>query len=233
MKWSIPVLFLVVVIYLLFFPSSLRPEIVLSPKWTLDVSSSTELVNPHADNFVSFELGNLFGYVSLDGDLLLKEEKLFGLAIEEKKFINFPNVPDGLTVRDSGGGTTDVLKVSGYPIFLDGRFLLISTNRSEVAELAGDNTVSWKREYTSVITDIDARGGLIALGLLDSRVQVLDAEGGVALDLDMTGSRINPSRNGVSNKSLHKVSGFGKQHCNRRKRETSFCRPREERGKRG
>lgn len=193
MKWSIPVLLLVLIVYLLFFPTGLRPEIGFKPVWTVDVAAAAVSDTPRARSItpIPFTLGELFGYVSLEGDLLLREVKLFGLAIDSTRYVNFANVSGSLVLRDNLGEITDNLEVAGYPMLLDERLLLLSTNRSEIAELTGGDGPAWKREYTTIITDIDARGGLIALGLLDSRVQILGESGEIELDLDLKGSRIN------------------------------------------
>ncbi len=193
MKWSIPILLLVFVIYLLFFPTGLRPELGFRPVWTVDVAAAqvTDKPQPQVAAPVPFDLGGLFGYVNIKGDLLLKEEKLFGLAIDRTRYVSFPNVPENLVLHDNAGRVTETLEAVGYPILLDGRLLIISTSRSAIAEMTGGEAPSWKREYTTVITDIDARAGLIALGLLDSRIQVLERSGEAVLDLELKGSRIN------------------------------------------
>lgn len=193
MKWSILGILLVCTVCLLFFPVNLRPEIGFRPLWKVDVGDSelSELPNSFRAAGIPFDLDRLFGYVSLDGDLLLSEEKGFGLAIDSKRYIGFESVSRSLAVHNSIGGLIESFEISGYPMLLDERLLILSSNRSEIAELTGGEKPSWKKEYTTIITDIDARGGLIALGLLDSRVQVLDLEGDLVLDLDLKGSRIN------------------------------------------
>jgi hypothetical protein len=191
MKWSVPALILVFIIFLLFFPAQLRPELVLRPVWTMDITGAPLHEREQAQAAVPFNTSGFFGYVTLDGKMLLKEKKLFGLAIDSERYINFSSVPGNLVVRDNRGRVTDSIEVNRYPMLLDGRFLLISTNRAGIAEFVAGETPLWQREYTSVITDLDARGGLLAIGLLDSRVQVLDESGATTLELDLKGSRIN------------------------------------------
>jgi hypothetical protein len=193
MKWSTPVLLLIFVMYLLFFPKELRPELGLRPAWTVEVAAAAVSDAPrvHSITPIPFTVDKLFGYVSNEGELLLREEKLFGLAIDSTRYVSFANVSESLQLHDNLGRLTDNMEVVGYPMLLDERLLLISTNRSEIAELIDGSGPSWKREYTTIITDIDARGGLIALGLLDSRVQILGEGGEVVLDFDLKGSRIN------------------------------------------
>ncbi len=193
MKYTIPALFLVFIFYLLFFPVQLRPELTLRPTWAIDVARAPieRTPQPVDASVIPFDVAGLFGYVSLDGKLLHREEKLFGLAIDGERYINFPNVPENLVIHDNRGRITDSVAVSAYPMLRDGRLFLVPTNRAGISELGAAGRPVWEREYTSVVTDLDVQGGLVAVGLLDSRIQILDALGEVTLELDMKGSRIN------------------------------------------
>lgn len=165
----------------------------MKPSWTIDVSRATVYDRGQLPDIsvVPFDLGGLFGYVSTDGKLLLRDQRLFGLAIDAKTYISFSSVPEELVIRDNGGRVIRSIAASGYPILLDGRLFLISTNRAGLAELAGGQIPRWEREFASVITDLDSRNGFLAVGLLDSRLAVIDEIGTVTLELDMKGSRIN------------------------------------------
>lgn len=192
MKIAIPALILIFLLYLLIFPTQLRPELAIKPAWAVNVASAPveKIVPSRTASVFPFDLGGLFGYVSAEGKLLLREEKLFGVAIDEQKYSNYSSVSGNLVIHDRSGSVTETVELPGYPVFHEGREFLISSHRAAIAELV-DGEISWKREYTSVITDFDVQDGLVAIGLLDSRVQIVDENGGVTLELDMKGSRIN------------------------------------------
>lgn len=193
MKRSIPGLFLIFIMYLLFFPVQLRPEFFLRPAWTVDLTHASVYEGglPEGTGVLPYDTAGFFGYVSTDGRLLLREERLFGVAMDSERYVSFQSVPSELVVRDPRNSVTKSIEFGGYPFLLDGRLFLISTNRAGIAELVDGETPGWKREYASVITDLDSRKGVLALGLLDSRVQIVDASGAVTLELNMKGSRIN------------------------------------------
>ena len=134
--------------YLLFFPTDLRTEFGHRPVWTVDVAAAAVSDSPRVQTStpIPFTVDKLFGYVSLEGELLLREEKLFGLAIDSKRYVSFANVSESLLLHDNLGRLTDNLEVAGYPMLLDDRLLLVSTNRSEIAELTEGEAPSWKRE---------------------------------------------------------------------------------------
>ena len=193
MKRSIPGLFLIFIMYLLFFPVQLRPEFFLRPAWTVDLAHAAvyEGELPEGTAVLPYDTAGFFGYVSTDGRLLLREERLFGLAMDAERYVSFSSVPGDLVVRGPRDSVAKSIEFGGYPFLLDGRLFLISTNRAGIAELADGGPPRWKREYASVITDLDSRKGVLALGLLDSRVQIVDETGTVTLELNMKGSRIN------------------------------------------
>jgi len=193
MKLSIAALLLIFVIYLLFFPAQTRPELTFQPAWAVDVAgvpASAAGQIEHASVF-PFDLDSFFGYISYEGEVLLREEKLYGVAIDEKRYISYSSVSGNLIIQDRTGRVTANVEAPGYPVLLNDRLFIVSTNRAGVSELVAGERFGWEREYTSVITGFDAKGGLTAVGLLDSRVQILDGSGAVSLELDMKGSRIN------------------------------------------
>ena len=193
MKWALPLLSVLLCAYLLAFPVSLRPEQELKPVWAVDVSRDavTGVRGDTGGAGVPFVLGERFGYLGQSGDLLLRSERIHGIAIDSDRFVNYSSVSGNLVVQNSRGDVTDTVEVRGYPILMDGRLLLISTNRAELAEITDAGEIAWKREYASVITDLDSKNNVLAIGLLDSRAELIDRSGDVVLALDLMGSRIN------------------------------------------
>jgi hypothetical protein len=193
MKWALPLLSVLLCVYLLAFPVRLRPEQELKPVWAVDVGRDP-VARPSGETEgtrVPFVLGDRFGYLGSQGDLLLQSQKIHGIAIDSDRFINYSSVSGNLVVQNSSGDVTDTVEVRGYPILIDGRLLLISTNRAELAEITDAGEIAWKREYAAVITDLDSQNNVLVVGLLDSRAELLDFNGDVTLELDLMGSRIN------------------------------------------
>ena len=192
MRWTLPAFFFFFVAYILLFPVGLKPEIGHKPAWVTDVmSDSTQSAREHAGGVIPFVFDTRFGYVSDDGDLLLSKPTLFGVAIDSDRFINYSSVSGNLVVQDHYGEVTDNLAIRGYPILLQNRFFVISSNRAEMAELDDEGSIVWKREFASIISDFDAQSDLMALGLLDSRVQIVGSGGEVRQEIEFLGSRIN------------------------------------------
>ena len=191
MKWTASLLFFLFALYLVAFPKTLRPELILRPVFSIDIEGEEGGGEFDSElSAVPFELEDTFGYVTEVGDLLHMERKLYGVAIDSDGFINYSSVSDNLVFHDVSGRVVDTFEVRGYPVFHDGRFFILSTNRSEISEMGDSGRVLWKNEYSSIITDFDSKNGRLAIALLDGRVLIIDAAGDVINSMNLQGSRI-------------------------------------------
>ena len=193
MKVAAILLVLLVISFILVFPIMLKPEIHFSPDWValLDGPHPVEK-KPHPADMVthSFAIGDKFGYVTNSGEMLFRDTKMFGVAIDESRFINFSRVSGNLVVQNPYGDVIDAFEMRGFPMLLDGRLFIISTNRGEFGELDSQGSYKWKYEYTSPITDVDVNNGLVIAGLLDGRVFLYGSDGTIVSELFFERSRI-------------------------------------------
>ena len=191
MKWTLPLFLFLICGYLIFFPELLRPELLVRPLFSTEVrgNSTTAGIEDETEIF-PFMLDDIFGYVFDDGTLGFTGEKLYGVAIEKDRFINYSSVSGNLVVQDPAGNVTETLEVSGYPVFLSGRFFVLATNRADIREIGQSGAVLWRNEYSSIITDIGAGGELLALAFLDGRVLLIDGTGALIHDMEFPGSRV-------------------------------------------
>ena len=89
MKWTASLLFFLFALYLVAFPKTLRPELILRPVFSIDIEGEEGGGEFDSElSAVPFELEDTFGYVTEVGDLLHMERKLYGVAIDSDGFIN-------------------------------------------------------------------------------------------------------------------------------------------------
>ena len=195
MRKAALLLLLLVAVYLLAFPISTKPEIYFAPARMsgLDATSNLELDNDQQkySKLHHFVLGDIFGYVSDSGIIQYQDRKMYRVAMDDARFINFSSVSGNLVIQSFDGEVIDAIEIRGYPILLDGRIFIISTNRGEFGEIDVQGSYLWKYEFTSPITEIDAKHGHVMLGLLDGRVLIYDRNGIRAAELLFDQSRVS------------------------------------------
>ncbi|MDR1411158.1 MAG: WD40 repeat domain-containing protein [Spirochaetaceae bacterium] len=219
-----------VVIFVSYFFLTARPvpvETVLLPQWLsstesgypiyLDGTSPPDGEGAAGENgaLLPFRLGNRFGYVDAYGRFSINRERKAALSISEDYWAEYEAVPGEIDIRGPRDEQAALVAGSrGYPLFLDGRFFMISAEQNSLEALGVSGESLWAYNFAAPITDIDAASGFVLAGLLDGTVELLDQEGRRVFFFEPGGSRLSAiyacriSRDGTK---LAIISGYDDQ----------------------
>jgi hypothetical protein len=189
------------VFFVVYFMGAARPiplETVLVPRWLnsmesgapvpLNVNIANGDINP--ESFLSFSLGNRFGYVDREGNFPINNIKKANVSLSRELWAEYEAEPEQVTIYDSNGEASVVIEnPRGYPFFLDGRIFLINSEQNAISEIDASGEVSWTYEFAGPLTCIDAAAGLLLAGTLDGIVAVLDSGGNQVFSFEPGGSR--------------------------------------------
>jgi hypothetical protein len=199
-KTSFFLFLLLLGLYIFLFPFPLSKETYLLPVWVKDVSHSETSPGDSQSSPIPFRLGDTFGFVSEKGALSLSEAVLYDVSFDENfssggGFVSFSSVSDNLVFRDRKGDFLFAIETFGYPILMNGRIFVISTDRQTLAEYDDTGAMLWRKSYTSIITAAHATSlgnsdPLIVVGLLNGRTEVLSRSGSLVFTAESEGSRI-------------------------------------------
>jgi hypothetical protein len=190
----IAVPFLLLPLYLFFFPRPMGRELVLRPVWSLDLRR-TAVAGEHGDEtqgVFPFRAGKWFGYAHPDGRLLYKGVSRYRVALSVKGFINFGSRPDHVVFMDPGGGFQFSVQSFGYPLLDSTGEVLYSVNSdlSGLKRLSVDGEILWQGEFSSPMTSLALRGENCLIGLLDGRAALYGPAGETLYEIDPPGSRV-------------------------------------------
>ncbi|GHU26381.1 hypothetical protein FACS1894164_17410 [Spirochaetia bacterium] len=144
-----------------------------------------------ASNLVPFELGNRFGYLDAESHFTVNQIKKAYLSQSTKYWADYDAVPEAIEVMDPFGDTVCRITTKvGYPVFLDGRIFLIAKEQNSISAVNEDGSIRWSYDFATTLTTIDARNGIVAAGLLDGAVEVLNDEGKQLFFYKPGGSRL-------------------------------------------
>jgi hypothetical protein len=185
--------FILLPVYLFFFPYPLGREAIVRPVWTLDPGKVPEAAGGTGEPRVfPFRAGNRFGYATSDGRLVYSDVVRYQVALSERGFINYGSRPDYVVFMDPQGGFQYGIQIFGYPVLdSSGEALYsIDTDLAGIKRLSFDGEVLWQAQFSSPMTSADVQADRVLIGLLDGRAMLFDAEGAIAFDIDPPGSRL-------------------------------------------
>lgn len=178
----------------LFLPVPLGREIVTHPVWAISLDPPPEVTatDSETDEVAWFRLGDKFGYVNQDGDLLSLGTVLHNVTLSEFGFINYTKVSDNFLFFNHTGRVEAGFHVAGYPVLSSSgeRLFVFKTDLSGVQEFSRTGEQLWERSFGSVITSVAASDEILVVGLLSGSVELVDRSGEVRDVLSLTDSKI-------------------------------------------
>ncbi len=191
------------VLYFILFPIPLYKELVIIPVWHIEslenLSSDTvELDFPenelseNGQYIFNFKIGRMFGFIDLQGDLILLQQVDYNVALSKRSFINYSNLPNTFVVQDIEGEYVSSFWTSGYPKFSENgdRLFMIKNDSTGLSEINEEGDIVWSIEFSSLITNISITDNLVLIGLLDGRLKLIDPMGEQIFEVLPGGSRI-------------------------------------------
>ena len=186
--------FILLPLYLFFFPCPTGRESVVKPVWALDLRRPPERaeISDGFDEIFPFRVGARFGYASADGRLVYSGVSRYRVALSDKGFIDYGSRPDHLVFMDPRGLFQYSVQSFGYPLLEPGGEALysINTDLGGVKRVSADGEILWRAGFSSPITSIAVLADSCLIGLLDGRAMRFGAGGELAFEIDPSGSRI-------------------------------------------
>jgi hypothetical protein len=116
--------------------------------------------------------------VDPSGRFAINRVKQGNVSLSKDMWAEYENQPETIEIRDpQSRRLLTIEKGGGYPLFLDGRIYLISSEQTALSQLDGEGKIRWTRDFASPLTAIDAAQGMVLTGALDGTVELLDGEG--------------------------------------------------------
>ena len=165
--------------YTLLAAQPVPPETILKSNWLVSLGGDQNTEAPAVNGLlIPFKLGKRFGYVDNTGTLILNKESEYTVSLSPEFWSEFDPAPRVLVIHDPVSGGEIILENPlSYPLFLDGRILLISKDQTSLEELNSEGEVLWRHDFEAPLTCIDAASGYILTGTLDGMIDLLDGQG--------------------------------------------------------
>jgi hypothetical protein len=186
-----------IVAYFLLFPYPLGRELVLRARWRVPLPAdgspiSVEGRAASGTSLAPFRLGDLYGFVSPDGELASLARTPFGVALSRRGSVAYTRIGGTWMLDDPSGRPLLSFSGNGYPLLSpDGdRMLLVKTDLAGLRELAESGDVSWERDFPSLLTSVSVEGDWLAAGMLHGAVSLVDRTGALVFEDQPSGSRI-------------------------------------------
>jgi hypothetical protein len=185
------------VIYIFVAAQPVPQETVLSSTWIHSLVSTyplppQEIENLKQEDLIPFQLGNYFGYVNKDGNFTINHEKKGYASLSNQSWAEYTAIPERIIVRNPKNELILSINASiGYPLFLDDRIFLINREQNAVYRIDGKGEIVWSYAFASPLTCIDAASGLLLVGSLDGKIEVLDDNGISIFSFEPSGSRLS------------------------------------------
>jgi hypothetical protein len=181
------ILLLLIIGYLLaaMIPVPEQPKVVrewsvsLAEEKTSGVAETTGGGNGDRNEteWIPFRTSKRFGYVSPQGEILFLETVLDGAAVSSTGFINYSRMGEALVMRVPREQYMYTITGGGLPFFRGGKLWLLENDATGIAAIGETGDRRFSLQFGTVITSLDAGGGITAAGLLDGTLHVFDTEG--------------------------------------------------------
>ena len=191
------------VFYFILFPIPLYKELVIIPVWhieslenfsagSIELNSNKNELLENEQHVFNFRIGKMFGFINLQGDLKLLQQVDYNVALSEKSFINYSNLPNTFVVQDIDGEYVSSFWTSGYPEFSENgeRLFMIKNDSTGISEINEEGDNIWSIEFASLITSLSITDDFVFIGLLDGRLKLIDSVGESVFEVTPGGSRI-------------------------------------------
>jgi hypothetical protein len=212
-----------IVVYFLLFPYPLGREIVLRARWRVAlpaegaaVASPSRAGTGSAKTSAPFQLGDLYGFVSPDGELASLARTRFRVALSRRGSVVYSRIGGTWVLDGPSGQPLASFSGDGYPLLSPegDRILLVKTDLTGLSELAESGDTVWTRDFPSLLASVAIAGDWLAAGLLNGSIALVDRRGAVVFEEAPAGSRL-PATYGVAVTAdggrLAAVTGLGPQ----------------------
>jgi hypothetical protein len=184
--------FVLGLLYIVLFPVLSGHEGCFKPAWVRAVPGVQLPEQSSGEGASWFKAGRWFGYARPDGGLNYAAETLYGVALSERGFINYPKVAENFVFQDPQGRFQFAVHTFGYPVLDEGgeRLYSVSTNLNQLSRLERDGEQLWSEEFFAPISSLSLHQEECVVGLLDGTLKSIDRQGKILQELAPQASRI-------------------------------------------
>lgn len=167
---------LLVMLYLVWQPLPIRPELVVEARWAIDPAVEPVVPDPATDAIPVIGTDR-FVYLNDEGAVTYRGIVAHRVAMSDDAFVNYPRSASQIVVQDRSGGFLASLPVAGHPFFIGDRLFVVSDGGGSLSEWSRDATLEWRVELPAPLTVIDASHSLAAVGLAAGGALLLGGDG--------------------------------------------------------
>ena len=144
---------------------------------------------------IPFQLGSHFGYFDISGKFILNKNvtnNIYLSSVSEKEnlWTEYEAEPVNISVKNIHEETVvNINDARGYPILLDDRIFIISSDQNALSEINKNGNPRWTYEFGAPLTCIDAKAGLLLTGSLDGIIEIFNSDGERIFYFEPDGSR--------------------------------------------
>ncbi|GMO55425.1 MAG: hypothetical protein Ta2G_14580 [Termitinemataceae bacterium] len=180
------------VVYTLIAAEPIPPETVLAVKWIRSLEAPNEKPELTEDSVLTpFELGDNFGFVERDGQIVLNEKKKGYLSMSSNRFAEYYGEAEKIEIKDTKKNLIFTMNnLQAYPFFLQDRNFMVHKEQNCISELDNEGNILWTYFFSSAITCVDASQEFLVCGTLDGTVFLLNKKGALEYSYEPSGSRI-------------------------------------------
>ncbi len=161
-------------VHTLVFPRDLGTELFLTAVQTVNLTD--EVSEPLTAGGSYFQLAGREGYWDADAKLLLSRPKHAQAVSSGESLAWYDGTADS-TVVEGLSGTLFRVDRQKYPFWTHGRLFFMDENRMALTAVDPNGQFLWRKQFSSLISSVDAVADRTAVGTLDGKVQVFDDQG--------------------------------------------------------
>ncbi len=182
-----------VAVYVLLGSYTVQPGAAYIQDWSLEVASAEVQEEPGETDgaWIPFRVRDYFGYVQGDGKLLLRNPVRWNVALTAETFCNYSRQGNNLVIRDPRRNYLYPLNMDGYPIARNGAYYVLSPDLTGLTAFSSTGEFGFSREFSSLITSLDANETAVGIGLLNGSVELFNQDGSYRVGVRPETSRIN------------------------------------------
>jgi len=197
-KWQYFLGLFAFIAYILLAARPIPVETILKPRWITSLGSNYpvylgDFSAPESEEFLSFRLGDRYGYVGDDGKFTFNQIRKDYVSLSKENWAEYENYPSSIQVMNPLGEPVLLIeKAKGYPLFLDNRIFIVGSEQNSLTALGPGGEELWTHDYPAPVTCIDAARGFVLAGTLDGAVELIDSLGNpVFTPFEPGGSRLS------------------------------------------
>jgi len=160
---------------------------------SVNFSDNNRVTNNRNLQYLPFNLGSHFGYVDISGQFIIKKVITDNIYLSRNMWTEYASEPSNILIKNTREETIinidPVGAAQGYPILLDDRIFIISSDQNSLSEIDKYGNIVWSYEFGAPLTCIDARAGLLLAGSLDGIIEIFNYTGERIFYFEPGGSR--------------------------------------------